>query len=131
MAKTLAKVFGVVFILVGLLGFIPNPIVGDMALFHTDMVHNVVHIVLGLILVLCKTEAKAKMWLKIEGVLYVVLAIVGFMMVTGADHVSLLGIVELNSADNWLHLVLGIVLLFAGMAGAKKQMAMPSSGAQM
>jgi hypothetical protein len=50
MAKTLALVFGVVFVVAGILGFIPNPIVGRDALFHTNAVHNLVHLIIGAVL---------------------------------------------------------------------------------
>jgi hypothetical protein len=52
MAKTLALVFGIVFIVVGILGFIPNPIVGHDALFHTNSVHNLVHLIIGIVLLI-------------------------------------------------------------------------------
>jgi hypothetical protein len=45
--KTTSLVFGILFIAVGLLGFIPNPIIGDSekAIFHADTLHNMIHIV--------------------------------------------------------------------------------------
>lgn len=120
MAKKLAKILGAIFLVVGLLGFFSNPIVGNMGFFHADIVHSILHIVLGLILVLCGTEAKAMLWLKIEGFAYLVLALIGFLAVSGGAVVKLLGIIEINGADNWLHIVLAIVLLLAGFAGGKK-----------
>lgn len=120
MAKTLAMVFGVVFVLVGLLGFVPNPIVGPNALFHTDMMHDLVHLLFGLILLIVAFSASAAsaLWLKILGVVYLVLAVLGFLLIPQGG--SLLGLVEANSADHWLHIILGIVLVVAGFSAGKK-----------
>lgn len=129
MAKTLAMVFGVVFVLVGILGFVQNPIVGMGALFETDMMHNLAHILLGLILLVVAFAAagKSALWLKILGVVYLLLAVLGFLMVP--DGGSLLGLVATNSADHWLHVVLGLVLVAAGFASKGGKSAMPATGA--
>lgn len=118
MAKTLAMVFGVVFILVGLLGFVDNPLVGANGIFETDMLHNLVHILFGLILLVVslKMAGSSALWLKILGVVYLLLAVLGFMMGDG----MLLGLITANGADHWLHLVLGVVLVLAGFSGKGK-----------
>ena len=110
MAKTLAMVFGVVFVLVGLLGFVPNPLVGVDGIFETDLLHNLVHLLFGVILVVVamKSAAQSALWLTILGAVYLVLAALGFVM-TGEDEM-LLGLVHANVADHWLHVVLGVVL---------------------
>lgn len=133
MAKTLALVFGIVFILVGILGFVPNPLVGMGAIFDTNMAHDIVHLLFGIILVGCalRMPSQSALWLKILGVVYLLIAVLGFMMVPNGG--SLLGIVETNMADHLLHVVLGVVLLIAGFVGkgGAKPMAtsMPSAPA--
>ena len=116
MAKTLAIVFGAVFVLVGLLGFVPNPIVGDSGIFLTNMLHNLVHLLVGvLLLVVAFTKPGASgLWLKIVGVVYLLVWILGLLAVDASGRGSILGLVDVNTADNWLHLVLGIVILGAG-----------------
>ncbi|MGH2394692.1 MAG: DUF4383 domain-containing protein [Candidatus Limnocylindria bacterium] len=51
LAKTWAIIAGAVLVLVGILGFIPNPLVGsaDGALVPTDALHNIVHLGTGLL----------------------------------------------------------------------------------
>ena len=122
MAKKLALVFGIVFVIVGILGFIPNPIVGMTGFFLTDAVHNIVHLLVGIILLVIslKAAAKSAVALKVFGIIYLVLAIIGFF--SGS---TILGLVAINGADNWLHLVLGIVIVAAGF------MAKDSSSAPM
>lgn len=112
MAKTLTSIFGVIFALVGLLGFVSNPLVGAGAVFETDMMHNLVHLVTGLILlaVAFLASRSAALVLKVVGAVYLVLGVVGFYASGG----YLLGLIASNGADNWLHLALGIVLLAVG-----------------
>ncbi len=115
MAKKSALVIGIVFLLVGILGFIPgNGIVGSGALFEANALHNVIHLIFGVILVwvAVKSADKAATALKVTGVIYLILAIVGFIQGS-----TILGIVPVNGADNWLHLVLGIVIGALGFAG--------------
>ncbi len=112
MTTKISKILGVIFILVGLLGLVSNPIVGSGAIFHTNLMHNLVHLLIGAILLWASTSAhKAGKWMKILGAVYLLVAILGFISSSG----MVLGIVEVNTADNWLHVVLGLVLLFAGM----------------
>jgi hypothetical protein len=116
MEKTVAKLFGAVFILVGLLGFVGNPIVGSNGFFMTDAVHNIVHILLGVVLFVgAKNNPVATM--KIVAVIYLLVAMLGFVMGEG----KLLGLVMVNTADNWLHLILATVLFAASLAGNSTQ----------
>jgi hypothetical protein len=129
MAKKLAYVFGVIFVLVGLLGFVSNPLVGAGAMFETDLMHNLVHLLFGVILLVVawKAAEKSALWLKILGVVYLVLAILGFLMVSEGG--MLLGLVSTNAADHWLHIVLGIVLVGAGFYAKKGMAQAPMPGA--
>ncbi len=114
MVKKLAIVFGIVFVVVGLLGFISNPIVGDAGIFHTNALHNIVHLLVGIILLcVAKNEKNAAKAMKIFGIVYLLLAILGFISL------DILSFISANGADNILHLVLGIVLLVVGMKASK------------
>jgi len=120
MAKTLAIVFGAAFVLVGILGFIPNPLVGaEGALFETDLMHNLVHLLFGVILLVVafKNEAASALWLMILGIVYLILAVLGFLMIP--EEGELLGLVHMNHADHWLHVGLA-VLMIGGSFLAKK-----------
>lgn len=127
MAKTLAVIFGIVFVLVGILGFIPNPIVANSpdALFLADGLHSMVHLLIGVILLIAaaKGEGASSLWLKIFGVVYLLLAIVGFIQIGTAGSAKMVNLVLYNGADNYLHLVLGIVLLGVGLMTGKSKMA--------
>jgi hypothetical protein len=108
-ARTAAIVIGVVFVLIGLLGFFNNPVLG---LFEVNAAHNVVHIVSGVVLLAgAYSSLGSSMALKVVGVVYAIIAILGFFMVSDG---MLLGFIAHNTADLWLHVVLAIVILLAG-----------------
>jgi hypothetical protein len=110
-ARTAAFVIGVVFLIVGVLGYVPNPIVGPTGLFLTNPLHNIIHIASGIVLLLgVYTGLGSSMALKIVGVVYGLVAICGFFMVMDNMMVG----VAINEADKWLHVVLAVVILAAG-----------------
>ena len=117
--KTASLVIGFIFLAVGLLGFVPNPIVGDShdAIFHADSVHNMVHIVSGILFILIAYAApsRAGLFLKVFGVIYLLLGILGFATIGDSGMIKLLGFLPVNGADNYLHIALGIVIFLAGM----------------
>ncbi|MEO8515981.1 MAG: DUF4383 domain-containing protein [Flavobacterium sp.] len=118
-AKTASIIFGIVFLLVGILGFIPNPIIFNShdALFHADTVHSSVHIISGLLFLTVGWGAPtmASMVLKIFGVVYFFLGVLGLLNMGDDGMAKLLGFLCVNGPDNILHIVLGAVIFFAGM----------------
>ena len=126
MTKNITVAFGIVFILVGILGFIPNPIVGSTGIFETDLGHNLVHLAAGVILLFAgmQSEQLARLGLRVFGAVYLLVGLAGFAVVDSAvGHGSLLNLVHLNSADNWLHIALGVVLIGIGFGVKKLEMA--------
>jgi len=111
-AKNISMLLGIVFLVVGVLGFLPNPIVSPGGIFAVNELHNIVHILSGIALVLGATllSGSASLILKIFGIVYLLVAILGFVMPGN----YLLGLILINDADRWLHLVLAIVILGAG-----------------
>lgn len=127
MAKKIANLFGIVFILVGLLGFFNNPILG---IFAAGTIHSIVHLLSGIALLAfanSKNPGSAAMGLKIVGIVYLLVTILGFIMIGSNESVNLLGLIDVNHADNWLHLVLSLVMIWAGFSGGKKMMMSSSS----
>ena len=74
--------------------------------------HNVLHLATGL-LGLAAAGYLARTYALAFGLLYVVVAVWGFI-IGGGD--SILGIVPVNTADNVLHLIIGVLGLAAGAA---------------
>jgi hypothetical protein len=108
--RTAGLVIGIVFILVGILGFVPNPIVSPTGFFVVNTAHNLVHLISGAVILAGVYSFGAGLGLRIIGVVYAIVAILGLLM--GGE--MLLGMIAMNMADHWLHVVLAVVILLAG-----------------
>jgi hypothetical protein len=109
-ADLLAKIFGFVFILVGIAGFIPNPLVSESGVFRVNEAHNLIHIVTGVLFFAAAFMDASVRAIRGIAVLYAIVAILGFVF---PDNM-LFGIVAMNMADRWLHAALAAVLLLVG-----------------
>src|SRR5436853_4666780 len=107
MVKSAAILFGIVFLAVGILGFVPgvttdvNGMPMLLGIFHVNAAHDFVHIASGIVFLLCGMAGPgpSRMFFKIFGVVYALVAILGFMKGDG----YLLGMISNNMADVWLH----------------------------
>lgn len=121
--QTVAKLAGIVFLLVGIAGFIPGittnlydglDFAGSgseaelLGIFQVSVLHNIVHLLFGVGIFMAATPEGARTYLIGAGAIYLVLFVLG--IIGGADWVPV------NDADNWLHLGLGVGLLGAGIA---------------
>jgi len=124
--QSVAALAGVVFIVVGILGFVPGVTThyGDLSfaghdsgakllgIFQVSVLHNLVHLLFGVVgLVLAKTAEGARTYLLGGGVVYLALWVLG--VVGGGDWIPA------NTADNWLHLGLGIGLIALGYVSGR------------
>jgi hypothetical protein len=119
-----AKWFGIVFIAIGVLGFIPGVTNAEgnlLGLFRVDAIHNVIHLLSGIVALLCAGSVRAaKGYFKIFGVVYGLVTVLGFLNGT-----SILDIFAINGADNILHLLITAVALYFGFSGPKQVVAQP------
>jgi hypothetical protein len=117
-AKNAALFIGFVFIAVGALGFIDNPIIGEShnAIFHADRFHNLVHIGSGVLFILVATAAPTaiKGFMVLFGLVYLALGVIGYLNFGKEGMGKVLGILHVNAADNYLHIGLGLVILLVG-----------------
>ena len=131
-ARMAAIVLGVVLAVVGVLGFFDNPIVSGavdattgapVAIFFVNTPHTIVHLVSGLFLLAgAWTALGSVVALRILGIIYVVIVILGF--VGDGSSLAVLTFVSNNGADNWLHVAVAVVLLAAGFALEEDEPAM-------
>ena len=125
MVKTMAVLFGVVFLLVGILGFVPAVTKDQMLLgiFHVNTAHNAVHLLSGVVALICGMMGigAARMYFKIFGLVYAAVAVLGFM--NPGEHVMLLGLISNNMADTWLHVAIAAVSLIIGFMPASAETA--------
>ena len=120
-----ARLVGIVFLLVGVLGFIPGitskfddiAFAGEgseaelLGIFQTSILHNIVHLAFGVAaLVLSRTWEGARNFLIGAGVIYLALFLYGLFV--GDDDDA--NFVPVNFADDILHLALGLGMLALG-----------------
>jgi hypothetical protein len=113
-AKTAATVFGILFIIVGVLGFVPNPIVSLTGIFQVNDYHNIFHIGAGIVLLLGAYASAGAfgpgLALRFVGAVYAILAVLGFLIPGN----TIFDALAMNMADHWLHAVLAVILLLLG-----------------
>ena len=118
MVKRVAMVFGIVFLLIGILGLLqpggrqmgadPAPHI-LLGLFPVNLLHNLVHLLFGIWgIAASRSFAGARSYAQIGGVIYIVLAVLGFIAPTT------FGLIPIGGNDIWLHAVLGIALAYFG-----------------
>ena len=118
MVKRVAMVFGVVFIIIGVLGFtVPGGMaMGDAAnapkllgLFPVNLLHNLVHILFGVWgLAAARSFSGAVAYCKLGGMIYLALAVIGLVAPTT------FGLIPLGGNGVFLHTALGVLLVWAG-----------------
>ncbi|MFN2530471.1 MAG: DUF4383 domain-containing protein [Pyrinomonadaceae bacterium] len=114
MAKTVCKILGVVFLIVGICGFIKADLLGA----HLNPPHNVVHIVSGILALyfgFAGSLSGAKAFSLVFGIVYLALGILGMAMGTGPDHMWLVGPLHFGQVDHGLHILLGVIFLAGGL----------------
>ncbi len=122
-----AQAMGIVFLLVGILGFIPGitsnygtmQFAGHqsgallLGIFQVSILHNIVHLLFGVAgLAMAKTVSGSRNYLLGGGIIYAVLWIYG--LVIGQD--SAANFVPVNTADNWLHFILAVAMIGLALA---------------
>lgn len=122
-----ALIVGVVFLLVGVAGFIPGlttnydtlQFAGHhsdallLGVFNVSILHNLVHLAFGVAgVAMARTAGGARAFLIGGGAVYLVLWLYGLLIDMSGDA----NFVPVNNADNWLHLVLAIGMIGLGVA---------------
>ncbi|MFL6176057.1 MAG: DUF4383 domain-containing protein [Ornithinibacter sp.] len=126
-----ALAVGAVFLLVGVLGFVPG-ITSDydtlgaagheseamlLGIFQVSVLHNIVHLLFGIAgIVLARRTDSARGYLVGGGVVYLLLWVYGLVI----DHDSSANFVPVNNADNWLHLLLGLGMIALGLLTTRR-----------
>ncbi|HEY1604799.1 MAG TPA: DUF4383 domain-containing protein [Allosphingosinicella sp.] len=128
--RTFATIFGIVFIIVGIVGFIPGltPMPGmamdadsnvkmttlfgyELTLFPVNVLHDIVHLLFGIWgLLAARSLAGARTYFRGVAIIYALLTIMGFIPALRTTF----GLIPLYGNDIWLHAVLAIVAAYFG-----------------
>jgi hypothetical protein len=120
--QTYAFFVGIIFTVLGIAGFFVTNI---LVLFGVNQLHNIIHLVTGVIALICgaASEKLSRMFNLAAGVIYLLVSIIGFIaLALGTQQLpidlnALVTLINLNTADNIIHLILSVSLLFVGLAG--------------
>jgi hypothetical protein len=116
MLRVLAILYGIVFIAMGILGFLPDFTSQGLLFgyFLVNPMHNAIHLVTGLIAFFCglSNNLACKIFFIVFGFVY--LAAGGYGFYTGSG--MLFDLIAINQADNIFHLIVGLVSLYFGFA---------------
>lgn len=126
MIRKFALIFGIIYVLVGILGFVPGltshhadmpPISIDsfygkiMGLFPVNILHNIVHLAIGAWGILAsRSVSGARFFGKALAIIYGLLAILG--LIPGAN--TMFGLVPIYGHDVWLHALSALIAAYFG-----------------
>lgn len=113
MAKAISYIIGIVALVLGIVGFFNDPILGT---FKVGEIHNIIYLVVGVALIgsAAMGDTAAAMGAKIIGVVVAIVGLLGIFMISDG---AIFGIVETNFASSILQLVVAAVLLVGGFLG--------------
>ena len=114
MAKTVCKLLGLVFVIVGIAGFVAPELLGA----HLNLPHNVVHLISGAIalyLGFSGSASAARAFCLIFGIVYLLLGVCGWFLGTGGEHMLTIGPLMLGKMDHIIHILLGVIFLVGGL----------------
>jgi nitrate/nitrite transporter NarK len=120
MLQKASMAFGIVFVAIGILGFVPalTPNGHLLGIFHVDAVHNIIHLASGVAALLAASSAAfSRLYFQIFGVVYAIVAVGGFLPpLQFGEEEKLLGLTHMNMADNFLHVAIAAAALYFGFA---------------
>ena len=121
-AQLYALIFGVVLVAAGIIGFFyssafgsPGEVDAVLGILDVNAWHNIVHIATGALGLLAYSGGYeyARKYAYGLGAVYIVVAVWGFII---GSHESILGFIPVNTEDNFLHLILGVLGVGAAFA---------------
>lgn len=127
-ASLYAGLIGAVLVVAGIAGFFysssfgsPGSVDEVVGLLDVNAWHNLVHVITGALglLAFAAGARAARTYALAFGAIYIVIAIWGFVIGSGE---SILGFIPINTEDNILHVVLGVLGIGAGLASPEREL---------
>src|SRR5688572_12342527 len=127
--RRFALIFGIVFLIVGALGFVPQLLTHQghgthglrvtafegylFGLFHVNILHSLVHVLFGIMgVAMSRTTDAARLYARIVAISYGLLTVLGLIPALN----TLFGFIPIHGHDVWLHALLAIVAAYFGFA---------------
>ena len=114
--RMVAIIIGIAFVFGGVAGFLPTFITDGLLFgyFEVNNMHNLVHIVTGVLAIMAATSYRFTiLFFQIFGFIYTIMGVWGFFQ--NGD----LYVMHVNTADNVLHVVVGVIGLYLGLAAKR------------
>lgn len=125
MLASSAKIWGWVFVVIGVLGFVPgvSPNGYLLGIFHVNPAHNWIHLLTGVVALLCgySSDHASKAYFVTFAIIYALLALVGFAV----GNRPLFGLMANSIADAWLHVVIAVVAFSLGFMRETERVTRP------
>jgi hypothetical protein len=127
MTRRFALVVGIIYLVIGIAGFIPglvqgpgypdlavNALSGDLlGLFPVNVVHHIVHLLVGVLgIAAYRAFDSARLYARGLAIFYAVLAVMG--LINAADLDTMFGLTPLFSHDVWLHAGTAVIAAYFG-----------------
>jgi hypothetical protein len=117
--RSLALIFGIVFLIVGIGGFIPQAFTNDQLfkVFKVNILLNLLHLLSGIIAIIIAwtNRSLCRLYFQICGVVYATMALLGLIYAEN----EILGVFSNNRPDTWFHMIIAIAALVIGYGGAE------------
>jgi len=121
MAKTVCKLLGLIFVIVGIAGIFSHNLLGA----HLNMAHNVVHLVSGVVALyfgFSGSYSGARGFCLLFGLVYLLLGVCGWFLGFGPEHMLNIGaLLMFGTVDHVIHILLGLVFLAGGALGGSER----------
>lgn len=116
--KTFSILFGIVFLALGIMGFLPTFVADGklLGVFEVDPLNNAVHLLTGMLAIFAATkESYAKWFFILLGIVYVALGVLGF--VQNGD----VYFMHVDTSGNIFHVIAGVIFLYLGLRFKSKR----------
>jgi hypothetical protein len=136
MTRRFALIVGIVYLVIGVAGFIPGLVAGQnyedlaihtgegalLGLFPVNVLHHIVHLLVGALGVAASRDYdSARAYSRGLAIFYGVLAVMG--VITAGNLHTMFGLVPLFSHDVWLHAVTAAIAAYVGWSAADDRVA--------
>jgi Domain of unknown function (DUF4383) len=121
--RILALVLGIIFALLGIIGFFTKPenstgVVAILGIFDSDLLHNLFYLITGLLGLAAAFSRSSRTFNRVFGIVYIVIGLLSLIPALyipakdyGTDHGLFLGLTHMNAGDIILHLLAGVLAL--------------------